>query len=270
MNKLLPFLFISLLSWSAFASDFCGRRQPDIRGLLLDSSSRIAFKNGGGLLNKGVCWWHNRLQRSSAYLVKYNPAGNPPDRRQVRQILTSLVQMNKVVVIPGYSDFETFTRDHQREVQAILNDWQKLDGFFNFEWIRGISGRSSLDGRAMLLRMKNIYNQFRSSPVPLWIMAQIKGVTSHSFLVVKMTMRENGYDMDVIDSNDPQKTIRIEYNVGDTFLSPPGEKYSFVPYSGFQNDFRKISSALKEHCPQKNSDFDFNVKDGEVENYLQY
>lgn len=265
MNKLLPFLFFTLLSFSAVAGEFCGRRQPDIKALLHETSSRIAFKNGGGLLNKGVCWWHNRLQRSSAYLAKFNPAGNPPDLRQVKQILTSLVLMNRVVVIPGYSDFETFSRDYQREVQAVLNDWQKLDGFFNFEWIRGISGRSSLSSRDMLLRMNDIFKQYSSSPVPLWIMAQIKGVTSHSFLVLNMIKRPNGFDLDVIDSNDPQKTIRIEYNQGDRFLRPPGEKYSFVPYSGFQNDFRKISAALKQHCPQKNGNFDFDVKDGEIE-----
>lgn len=218
-------------------------------------------------MNKGVCWWHNRFQRSSAYLAKYNPDGLPPGKAEARKLLQSLMFMNRVVEIPGYSDLETFSRDYQNEIQAVLNDWQKIDGIINFQWLRGISGRSQLGAQQMKLRMDDVYKHYQTSPVPVWIMAQIKGITSHSFLILNMEKRVNGFDLDVIDSNKPMETVRIEYYHGDKNLRPPGVKYTFVPYVGFQNDFRKISAALKAHCPQKESNFDFHVEDGEIERY---
>lgn len=230
----------------------------------------MSFKNAGGLLNKGVCWWHNRFQRSSAYLIKFNPSGRRSSLKVIKKQIFSLMRMDRVVVISGYEDFETFSRDFQGEIQAVLNAWQKMDGLLNFEWIRGVSGRSALAADEMEKRMEDVFRHYQSSPVPLWIMAQIKGITSHSFLILNMERTTNGFDMDVIDSNKPMKTIRIEYFQGDKNLRPPGEKYTFVPYVGFQNDFRKISTALKKHCPQKESHFDFNVQDGDIENYLQY
>lgn len=265
MIKLLSLILLSL-SFSAFAQDFCGRRQPDISSLLRQSTSRVAFKNGGGLFNGGVCWWHSRLQRSSAYLVRYAPEGVRPNAHEVQVILRSLREMDRVVTIQGYEDFESFSHDYQKEIQAFLNDWQKLDGFFNFEWMRGISGRSRLNDKAMRLRMKDVFTHFQNSPVPLWIMAQIKGITSHSLLVLSMSPRANGYDLEVIDSNLPDKTRKIEYYFGDQNLRMPGSKYTFVPYVGFQNDFRKIAEALKRHCPNKEFSFDLlNLKDGDVE-----
>ena len=267
MNKLLLSLLVFSFSSFAFTSEFCGRRQPDIKSLLMNESSRISFKNTGGFLNKGVCWWHNRFQRSSAYLLKFNPEGTRPDKTQVRRILQSLMLMNRVVEVSGYSDLETFSRDYKSEIQSVLNQWQKIDGIINFQWLRGISGRSELGMHQMQERMDDVFKHYRSSPVPVWVMAQIKGITSHSFLILNMEKRMNGYDLDVIDSNKPMETIRIEYYHGDKNLRPPGVRYTFVPYVGFQNDFRKISKALKQHCPQKENDFDFQVEDGEVERY---
>lgn len=264
-NSLLASFFL-FLSPTLFADEFCARTQTDLKETLTQKSSRIAFKNGGGLINGGVCWWHNRLQRSSAYLVQYRPEENKPTQPELLKIYSSLRLMNQVVIIPGYSDFETFSSDHKEGLQNLLNDWQKKDGFFNFEWMRGISGRSSLPAGDMKLRMDDVYKHYKSSPTPLWIMAQIKGLTSHSLLVLTMSYRESGYDMTVIDSNHPQDLVNIEYYHGDTFLHAKGEKYNFVPYAGFQNDFRNIQAALKKACGNKSLLLDLrNLRDGEVE-----
>lgn len=266
MNKTLLFFSLIFFSYSTFAGDFCARTQGDMRSILSDKSSRISFKNSGGLFNGGVCWWHSRFQRSSAYLVQFRPAGNRPSLSEVKVILSTLRAMNKTVVIPGYSDFETFSHDYKNEIQSLLNDWQKKDGFFNFEWMRGISGKFELEPAAMRARMDNVYNHYKNSPTPLWIMAQIKGITSHSLLILKMAQTDSGYILDVIDSNHPQDTVRIEYNTGDRNLRATGSSYSFVPYVGFQNDFVKLAAALKTACGGLTDGLDLStVEEGDVE-----
>lgn len=266
MKISLLLVIFTFLSTSAFADPFCTRTQSDLKEFLSQKSSRVAFKNGGGLINGGVCWWHNRLQRSSAYLVQYRPEENKPTAPELQKIYSSLRMMNEVVIIPGYSDFESFSTDHKDGLQALLNDWQKRDGFFNFQWIRGISGRYSLPAGEMKIRMDDVYNHYKNSPSPLWIMAQIKGITSHSLLILNMSYRETGYDMTVIDSNHPLDLVNIEYYHGDTSLNAKGEKYNFVPYAGFQNDFKNIQSALIKTCGQKSLLLNLrNLEAGEVE-----
>src|SRR5690606_41247843 len=98
-------------------------------------------------------------------------------------------------------------------------------------------------------RMETVDKQFKNSPVPVWIMAQVKAITSHSLLVSTMKKTSNGYELVVIDSNHPLKDIEIDFYEGDTSLRATGESYSFVPYVGFQNDFKKISLAIKKSCP---------------------
>lgn len=259
MNKLL--LLFSLFVPSVYAGDICSRSQADISLNLQESSSRISFKNGGGLINGGVCWWHSRLQRSSAYLVQFRPEKAPPTAPELRKIIHSLRMMNEVVIIPGYSDFYTFSHDYKKQLQAMLEDWQKTDGFLNFEWIRGISGNHQLPAGKMQERMNEVYRFFKKSPAPVWLMAQIKGITSHSLLLHKMKQTERGYVMEVIDSNHPEETLFIEYFVGDSSLK--NDDYTFVPYVGFQNDFVKIFKAISGSCRESLAFPE--IEEGEVE-----
>lgn len=267
--KIFLSFFILLLSFSSLASEICIKTKEDVRSYLTLRSSRIAFKNKGGLINGGVCWWHSRLQRSSAYLIEFRPeSGQKPTKEEARQILNSLRDMNKTVVINGYSNFESFTRDYKHEVQKMLEGWQRIDGFLNFQWVRGISGRSSLPAKAMRARMDKIYEAYKKSPTPIWIMLQIKGITAHAMLVPEMEQTKKGYILNVIDSNNPNDEMFITYEDGDTFLEPRGEGYRFVPYLGFQNDFRKIFATIKNHC--NNSELiteGVQIVDGDIENY---
>lgn len=229
-----------------FAQSVCQRDQSYIKATLLSPTSRISFENNGGLFNGGVCWWHSRLQRASVYLVEFHPDLSPPSSQEAYKILNSIKDMNKVVVIPGYSDFESFTKDHKIVTQRMLNVWQKIDGFINFQWIRGISGQSSLDPFEMKKRMDNVFNYFNQTSVPVWLMAQVRGITSHSLLLLNMVQRIDGYDLSVIDSNHPLETLKIEYNIGDESLK--NDNYTFVPYVGFQDDFSRIYGVLSKRC----------------------
>lgn len=264
MNKWPLILLLACPNLFASESNICSRGQNDIKIQLQDTSSRISFKNGGGLINGGVCWWHSRLQRSSAWLVQFEPERNPPSKPELQKIIHSLRVMNQIVRIPGYRDFETFSRDYKKELQAMLESWQREDGFLNFEWIRGISGKHSLPPGKMQIQMDSVYDFFKKSPAPVWIMAQIKGITSHSFLLLDMIQNEHGYDLYIIDSNHPQETLKIEYYIGDGHLK--NDDYTFVPYVGFQNDFKKIFKALSANCQQLR-EIDFPEGDIESEHF---
>lgn len=237
-----------LLSLDVSAQNLCQRVSEGVVGYLEDPESRLSFKNRGGLFNGGVCWWHSRLQRSSAYLAEFKPELQKPSLEQVKQIIRQLKSMSKVVVIPGYADFYSFTKTYEAEVQDVLEIWQREDGFFNHQWVRGISGKYELPAPEMKVRMDTLHEQFLKSPHPMWVMAQIKGVESHAFLVMRMNPIENGYEIEVIDSNVPAQRKTFIYQVGQKFLQHPKEKYSFVPYLGFQKDYQLIEASVEKKC----------------------
>jgi hypothetical protein len=174
----------------------------------------------------------------------------------------------RIVTIPGHTDFYSFTSQFPQEVQAVLDLWQKSDGVFHFSWIRGISGISKLDPDLMKKRMDRIFRAYLASPVPIWIMAQIRGISAHSMLIKKMHKSNDGYILWVVDSNRPLATIKLTYTPGEGNLHTPVGNYTFVPYLGFQRDLRQIATNLKGHCGnQLHLDFDdlLNVPLGDIE-----
>jgi len=268
---LLLTLFVSS-SLSAQTRAFCERNREDILSLMKDPSARISFRNSGGLANGGVCWWHSRLQRSSYYLARFNPSAPKPNQKKLNEILTKLRSMNTVVTIPGFADFSSFTRAYQPQIQKMLNDWQVIDGVFHVQWIRGISGKPVLPPTEMSARMDAVYQAYRQSPAAMWIMAQMEGITSHSFLIVHMEKVNGGYDLDLIDSNHPMEVVSVKYQEGDQTLITSRNSNPFVPYVGFQEDFRRISKSLVGHCRDKNMEIlrDFSdIRDGEIELPIQ-
>lgn len=247
--KSLSLILLFLSSSLSLAQDpFCQRTQKDIIQLIDHPLQRIAFKNRGGLFKGGVCWWHSRLQRSSYYLARYAPSAPKPNVSEVRSILGHLRRMDSVVVIPGYDNFESFTREHEAQVQKVLEEWQKIDGFLNMKWIKGISGNYRLSAKKLEARMKLVYETYKSSPTPIWVLAQMKGIIAHSFLVRRMEVLPSGYLMEVIDSNKPGEMRTIRYQFGDTSLKIQRTKREFVLYTGFQQDFVKMKRSLQRHC----------------------
>ncbi len=243
------YLFIlALTSFNLYAQNVCERIQQGVIPYLETRESRIQFKNRGGLFNGGVCWWHSRLQRASSYLVDFRPELNRPGKEELNKILKTLKTMSGTVIIPGFADFLTFTEAYKAEVQSVLEQWQKEDGFINQQWVRGISGKYELPPIEMKTRMDGLYDLFQKSPHPMWVMAQIKGIESHAFLVLDMIPQGAGYELRVIDSNVPLETKIFNFVNGDRFLKHPKDKYSFVPYSGFQKDYDAILNSVKKRC----------------------
>jgi hypothetical protein len=241
-------IILIFLSVKVSAHPLCDRIQNGIVSYLETPESRVDFKNQGGMLKGGVCWWHARLQRSSAYLIDFKPELAAPASKQLQQILTDLKHMNKVVIIPGFQDFNSFTKAYQNEVQKLLESWQREDGFINQQWVRGISGKYELAPDEMKSRMSLLHEQFLNSPHPMWVMAQIKGISSHAFLILDIIPLADGFELKMIDSNHPAETRVIQYVHGQRFLKHLKEKYSFVPYLGFQKDYISIQSSVTEYC----------------------
>ena len=253
------FIAVSFSALSARAGEFCARSEEDLRVAFEDPSQRMGFENQGGLMNGGTCWWHSRLQRAAIYLARFRPELPKPDRAAVEQILSDLVHQRQVVEIPGYAGFAEFTRDHQAQVQRELDLWQIRDGFVNQQWIRGLSGRPKLPARRLERRMERIHQLFKKSQPGLWVMAQMKGITSHALLLLGMESTSGGYHLRFIDSNFPDETRELEYRRGDRTLDLGYAE--FIPYAGFRSDFRRIAAAIDSHCGRGSSPEAFEISD---------
>ena len=243
----------------ARAVDFCARSDEDLRAAFEDPALRLGFQNQGGLLNGGTCWWHSRLQRAAVYLARFRPELPRPDQSGVERILKDLVHFRSVVEIPGYSGFAEFSHDHERLVQRELDLWQIRDGFVNQQWIRGLSGRPELPARRLEKRMEKIHRAFKTSKPGLWLMVQMKGITSHALLLLGMEPTSEGYHLRFIDSNFPDETRELEYHRGERKLDLGYA--TFVPYAGYRNDLRRIAAAIDSHCGRGVGPESFEISD---------
>ena len=232
----------------AHSQSICDRYDEGLVEYLKVEETRISFKNKGGLFNGGVCWWHSRLQRSSAYLAIYHPEISRPTNHEAYIILKKLKEMKSYVVIPGFDNFLDFTNAYKVEAQKVLDEWQIEDGFINQQWIRGISGNHKLPANQMKLRIETIHTSFKQSKNPLWVMAQIKGITAHAFLILDMYYKNGYWAISVIDSNHPLKTIELTYHEGDESLEHPVDGYKFMIYTGFNNDLNKMNKIVSRAC----------------------
>jgi hypothetical protein len=248
-----------LVTDPANGADFCERSDADLFERFSDPSMRMGFQNQGGLLNGGTCWWHSRLQRAAIYLARFRPELPKPDRVQAERIVRALVHFRSVVEIPGFSGFAEFSREHERLVQRELDLWQIRDGFVNQQWIRGLSGRPELPARRLERRMEKIHRAFKASKPGLWLMAQMKGITSHALLLLGMESTGTGYRLRFIDSNFPDETRELEYRRGERALDLGYA--TFVPYAGYRNDFRRIAAAIDSHCGRGLSPESFEISD---------
>ena len=231
---------------SALAVDFCKRSREDLLLDFNDPLHRVGFKNNGGLFNRGVCWWHSRLQRSAVYLSLFAPEQPRPGYGEAQTIIRHLIRFDSVVLIPGYSNFRDFSSDHAELIQRELNLWQIEDGFINQEWARGIYGSPRMPADTLHSRMDRIYERFKLSKPGLWIMAQLPGITTHALLLIGMNATEHGYALNVIDSNHPDVTRSLEYQFGDHAIDLG--KDTFTPFIGFDRDQMKIDRTLKAFC----------------------
>ncbi len=208
--------------------EFCQvARDPDyFKSLFYSQKNLIAFTNDGGLFDAGVCWWHSMLTRSAQHLAVYHPHMPKPGRFQVEKIIGWLANGRGVVEIPGYHNFSEFTLDNQEFVQRALNNWQLGDGSLGLGFIRGLSGHYKVEPRVLSRMMDETYKLVKRQKRIVYQKLQMKGIESHAWLVIDMMKTEQGYDLDVVDSN--YYALRtIKYTRGMEQLP----NYKSVPYT---------------------------------------
>jgi hypothetical protein len=234
----------------------CARRLfPEFRtDMARDTRFRLSLENEGGLFNGGVCWWHSRFQRAVWSLAEYRPDLPKATRSQAQRIIQGLAHFESVQIIPGYSDFLSFSRDYSREIQKELNQWQLRDGVLRQSWVRAISGRSNWRSNPEKLRriMDELYAYSRKGELEgytPWVMLQLKGlIGAHSALVIGMEKNaaNDGYVLQIVDSNFPAKTFQWKYRYGDAQMG--NSLYDTVPYQGLHRDVPRIENALASYC----------------------
>ncbi len=229
--------------------EFCQnhRSKSYARDLLATNpKARLGFKNQGGLVNGGVCWWHSRLTRNASYLAYYSPNKPSPSAEKVAKIVHQLRKGNGPVEIPGYDSFSSFTAWNENIVQEELDKWQKADGVLRAQWAVGLWGGSSISPSKLRKKMDELYNYVNKKKNIAYQVLQIPGIMAHAWLVVGMEKNGNGYDLKVLDSNFPLSTYIVEYQHGMSYFTPHYGEY--VPRLGKKREERKLRKTVKKFC----------------------
>jgi hypothetical protein len=256
MNYLPLFLLLLSMSVSAFVpsqskEEFCADRKDKsfVKTLSQHSGNLMSFRNHGGLVNGGVCWWHSRFQRNALYLTYFNPHAPKPDRKTAITLIRDIRNQDGITEIPGFNNFEEFSIAFENEIQEELERWQKFESI-RFTWIRGLRGASSVSPEWMKKLMDYLYEEVVTNKNIAFQKLQMKGVTAHAWLVVNMAKTPEGYDLDVIDSNFPDRTSFYQYREGDSHLVYP-YMGQFVPYLENVNEMNWINETIQEECSSK-------------------
>lgn len=240
-------------SFAALAGDltpeqaYCERDYDAFKKVALDPDQRVSFRNRGGLLEGGVCWWHSRFQRSATYLAIYRPELPKPSAAEARKLIRMLIKMQGPVVIPGYSGLRDFSSDFEAVLQKQLERWQLSDGVWRSAWVNGLSGHTHERSKKLRKMMDDLYVAVVDKKMIVWEKLQVPGIPAHAWLVVDMEKLEHGYRLKTIDSNYPTETVSYDYQFGDTHLVIY-KVLDFVPYRGADRDLKKIFGAFSAFC----------------------
>lgn len=227
-------------------AEYCrNASNPDyFKSLFYSTQNHISFTNQGGLMNGGVCWWHSMMTRAVQYLTVYRPELPKPSRDEAAKIIQYLTVNKGVVEIPGYQNFYQFSLDHENLILSALEGWQIADGGFGLGFLRGISGSHIVEPSVLKKMMDDTYKLVKQKKQVAYQKLQIEGITAHAWLVVDMTKTNNGYTLDVVDSN-YRGIGQVHYFEGMSQLST----YSSVPYTSRNSiDYRSFDFARKQYC----------------------
>ncbi|MDO9181305.1 MAG: hypothetical protein Q7U04_02800 [Bacteriovorax sp.] len=265
MKKITLFIFYCMTIQSFAAAlpqsnaEYCARfgvRQQDqeiIQDLSTEPENLMSFRNDGGIFNGGVCWWHSRFQRNIFYLSLFRPDLEKPKSIQELQLIIHQIRLgSSVVIIPGYANLAEFTTENQKLIQNELNDWQLYDGVVLGGWIDGLKGHSSVAVSEMQKMMSELFDYVSVKKKIAYEKLQIKGITSHAWLVVGIKKMPSGFDIGFIDSNKPQMSQVYSYKIDDQsfFTKSYG---NFVPYLEFKREEQRVLDAGKVFCGIKSS-----------------
>ncbi|PIK14742.1 hypothetical protein [Halobacteriovorax sp. JY17] len=243
--------FCTLTSLNAQAESkaaFCANKKS-IKSLKLqveDRDNLLAFRNQGGLVNGGVCWWHSRFQRNAMVIARFRPELDYPSEKEVVKIIKAIRKGKKVVEIGGYENINDFSYANAAHIQAELEKWQKGDGFLRQQWAVGLWGSSEISEEEFKERMDDLYTYVKNEGKIAYQMLQIKGVTSHAWLVFDIEKTTQGYEIQVLDSN-YQTAQTYSYTEGMTSFH---HAYygSFVPYTGKKGEYETALKAVSKYC----------------------
>jgi hypothetical protein len=252
--------FIALTSSTAFATSNAGKSfcqgALDSSGHLnyswyqvvrgKNSDYWISFRNAGGLLNEGVCWWHSEWTRNAIYLAVLDPSAPKPTTLQAFAIMDNIMNSREVTVIGGYSSISDFTKDWQSLLQDVL-DLRQLRTASDFGWLRGLTGGENENADVLAKRMDALYQQVTVEKKIVFQMLQLPGVDAHGWLVTSMDVLPTGYRLWVIDSNDPTEQSAFEYVRGQT---SEGKYYNdpFIAYTQQDEKFGMYETDVKNYC----------------------
>jgi hypothetical protein len=229
---------------------FCVDRQDTdfIQDLSKNPHNHLAFRNHGGLINGGVCWWHSRFTRNALHLTIFRPELPRPSERDMASLIKDIRQGRTVVTIPGFNNLREFSSDRTAAnlIQKELEAWQRMDGFVRQQWIVGLSGSRRVSAENMTRRMDTLYDYVVGDKNVAYQRLQMPGVVAHAWLVVDMDKTRDGYKLHVHDSNYfgiQEWTFRegmTHFNYGGF-----GE---FTPYLERQRELRNIQNVASRFC----------------------
>lgn len=256
MKLLLVYSFLLFQSATVLAhilpqtkEDFCSRfsNSETIKTLAGDPQNLIDFKNGGGLFNGGVCWWHSKFQRHLFYLSIFKPYDPSPTKQELKTIIHNIRLGKQVVIVPGFFNVNDFTSKNNQAIQRELEAWQIYDGVILGQWIDGINGRTKIKPDLLKGKMDELYQYVEMKNKIAYQKLQIKGITSHAWLVVSVKPMPSGYDLELIDSNHARETQYYSYKFGDDsfFIKQYG---NFVPYLEYTREEGRLLNVGKKFC----------------------
>lgn len=229
--------------------EFCSRY--DDLTIMSDMGSApqnlMSFKNQGGLLNGGVCWWHSRFQRNILYLSQFRPDLPKINPKELKPLIKEIRAGKSIVIIPGFSNFEEFSETYKKEILKELEAWQIYDGVVLGKWVDGLKGETKIEASLLKQKMDELYNYVQVDKKIAYQKLQIKGITSHSWLIVKIKKLDSGYDLALIDSNNPKHTENYSYKIGDESFFDKSYG-NFVPYLEFTREETRLSTIAKAYC----------------------
>lgn len=277
MKTLLTAFTILFLSQSEAAplpqskEDYCARFSDAPRASEIlqeystESTNLMTFKNNGGLFNGGVCWWHSRFQRNIFYLSIFRPdLEKLKTQREIKELIFKIREGKSVVLIPGHHNFEEFSSENQKLIQSELNDWQIYDGVVLGSWIDGLKGNTKIKPELLSQMMKEVFDYVAVKKKIAYQKLQIKGITSHAWLVVGMRKTENGFELGYLDSNSPRMSLNYSYKTGDTSFTIKGYG-DFVPYLEFKREEERIAAAARSFCGLKTLNHKFTKRDYDLD-----
>jgi hypothetical protein len=219
------------------------------RQLAAESSNQLAFRNRGGFLNKGVCWWHALFQRASLYLAVYRPEKPRPSPREARIIIDSIADGRRVVEVPGYANMNSFSKDWAKEIQAKLEEWQMVDGVLRMRWLDGLQGSPEVPAPELRGKMHALKRRLDESSDIQWVMLQMKGKATHGILFTQMGEEARGLSYTYLDNNFVGTVQKAQFHDGDKTLKLQYPRYGkAVPYPGRFRDLEVFKRAQARYC----------------------